>query len=78
MGIRGTTGYELVFEEARVPAANRLGEEGDGLRVALSALGAGRISIAAAARGSPAAPWSWRPAMRSSDASSAARSPTRR
>jgi butyryl-CoA dehydrogenase len=47
MGIRGTTGYELVFEEARVPAANRLGEEGDGLRVALSALGAGRIGIAA-------------------------------
>jgi butyryl-CoA dehydrogenase len=51
MGIRGTTGYELVFEEARVPAANRLGEEGDGLRVALSALGAGRISIAAACTG---------------------------
>jgi butyryl-CoA dehydrogenase len=47
MGIRGTTGYELVFEEARVPAANRLGEEGDGLRVALSALGSGRIGIAA-------------------------------
>jgi butyryl-CoA dehydrogenase len=51
MGIRGTTGAELVFEEARVPAANRLGEEGDGLRVALSALGAGRISIAAACVG---------------------------
>jgi alkylation response protein AidB-like acyl-CoA dehydrogenase len=51
MGIRGTTGYELVFEEARVPAANRLGEEGDGLRVALSALGAGRISIAACCTG---------------------------
>ena len=51
MGIRGTTGYELVFEEARVPADNRLGEEGDGLRVALSALGAGRISIAAACTG---------------------------
>jgi butyryl-CoA dehydrogenase len=51
MGIRGTTGYELVFEEARVPAENRLGEEGDGLRVALSALGAGRISIAAACTG---------------------------
>lgn len=51
MGIRGTTGYELVFEEARVPAANRLGEEGDGLRIALSALGAGRISIAAACTG---------------------------
>jgi butyryl-CoA dehydrogenase len=51
MGIRGTTGAELVFEEARVPAVNRLGEEGDGLRVALSALGAGRISIAAACVG---------------------------
>jgi butyryl-CoA dehydrogenase len=51
MGIRGTTGYELVFEEARVPAENRLGDEGDGLRVALSALGAGRISIAACCTG---------------------------
>jgi len=51
MGIRGTTGYELVFEDARVPAENLLGEEGDGLRVALSALGAGRIGIAAACTG---------------------------
>jgi alkylation response protein AidB-like acyl-CoA dehydrogenase len=51
MGIRGTTGYELVFEEARVPAENRLGDEGDGLRVALSALGAGRIGIAACCTG---------------------------
>lgn len=47
MGIRGTTGYEIVFEDARVRADNRLGEEGEGLRVALSSLGAGRISIAA-------------------------------
>jgi alkylation response protein AidB-like acyl-CoA dehydrogenase len=47
MGIRGTTGYELVFTDARVPAANRLGEEGQGLNVALSSLGAGRIGIAA-------------------------------
>jgi len=51
MGIRGTTGGELVFEDARVPAKNRLGEEGEGLRVALSALGAGRIGIAAACTG---------------------------
>jgi butyryl-CoA dehydrogenase len=51
MGIRGTTASELVFSDARVPAENRLGEEGDGLRVALSALGAGRISIAAACTG---------------------------
>ena len=47
MGIRDTVSAELVFEGARVPAANRLGEEGQGLKVALSALGAGRISIAA-------------------------------
>ncbi|MGH2445624.1 MAG: acyl-CoA dehydrogenase family protein [Candidatus Limnocylindria bacterium] len=51
MGIRGTTGYEIVFTDARVPTANRLGEEGDGLKVALSALGAGRIGIAAACTG---------------------------
>ncbi len=51
MGIRGTTGYEIVFTDARIPAANRLGEEGEGLKVALSALGAGRIGIAAACTG---------------------------
>jgi Acyl-CoA dehydrogenases len=51
MGIRGTTAAELVFDGARVPAANRLGEEGEGLKVALSALGSGRISIAAACVG---------------------------
>jgi alkylation response protein AidB-like acyl-CoA dehydrogenase len=51
MGIRGTSARELVFEDARVPAENRLGEEGDGLKVALSSLGAGRISIAAACTG---------------------------
>jgi butyryl-CoA dehydrogenase len=51
MGIRDSVSAELVFEEARVPEANRLGDEGQGLKVALSALGAGRISIAAACVG---------------------------
>ena len=51
MGIRATTAAELVFDDARVPEENRLGGEGEGLRVALSALGAGRISIAAACVG---------------------------
>jgi butyryl-CoA dehydrogenase len=51
MGIRDTVSAELVFDDARVPADNRLGDEGEGLRVALSALGAGRISIAAACVG---------------------------
>jgi alkylation response protein AidB-like acyl-CoA dehydrogenase len=51
MGIRDSVSVELIFDGARVPAANRLGEEGQGLKVALSALGAGRIGIAAACVG---------------------------
>jgi alkylation response protein AidB-like acyl-CoA dehydrogenase len=51
MGIRDSVSAELIFEEALVPEANRLGDEGQGLKVALSALGAGRISIAAACVG---------------------------
>ena len=51
MGIRDSVSAELIFDGARVPAANRLDEEGKGLKVALSALGAGRISIAAACVG---------------------------
>jgi butyryl-CoA dehydrogenase len=51
MGIRGSTSAELVFDEAIVPEANRLGEEGDGLTVALGSLASGRISIAAACTG---------------------------
>jgi alkylation response protein AidB-like acyl-CoA dehydrogenase len=38
---------QIVFENCRVPAANRLGEEGEGLRIALSGLEGGRIGIAA-------------------------------
>ncbi len=51
LGIRSDTASELIFEGAEVPAANRLGEEGQGYRIALSALGEGRISIAAACTG---------------------------
>jgi len=51
MGIRDSASVELVFEGAQVPIENRLGEEGQGLKVALSALGAGRIGIAAACVG---------------------------
>jgi acyl-CoA dehydrogenase len=51
MGIRACPAAELVFEGCEVPAENRLGEEGDGYRIALSALGEGRISIAAACVG---------------------------
>ena len=51
MGIRACPAAELVFEDALVPAANRLGAEGDGYRIALSSLAEGRISIAAACVG---------------------------
>jgi alkylation response protein AidB-like acyl-CoA dehydrogenase len=51
MGIRSCPASELVFDGAVVPAANRLGEERRGYRIALSALGEGRISIAAACVG---------------------------
>jgi acyl-CoA dehydrogenase len=51
MGIRSCPAAELVFEGCEVPVENRLGEEGAGYRIALSALGEGRISIAAACVG---------------------------
>ncbi len=51
LGIRSDTASELIFDGCEVPAANRLGEEGHGYRIALSALGEGRISIAAACTG---------------------------
>jgi len=51
MGIRSCPAAELVFEKAEIPVANRLGGEGEGYRVALSALGDGRIGIAAACTG---------------------------
>ena len=47
MGISGSTTGELVFEGARVPAANRLGEEGDGFRLAMRILDRSRPGIAA-------------------------------
>jgi len=51
MGIRACPAAELVFDGCVVPVENRLGREGEGYRIALSALGEGRISIAAACVG---------------------------
>jgi len=51
MGIRATNTCELIFQDCRVPAANRLGDEGQGFKIALSALDAGRIGIGAQAVG---------------------------
>lgn len=51
MGIRGSDTVELVLEDCRVPAANRLLEEGYGFRVAMQTLDGGRIGVAAQALG---------------------------
>jgi alkylation response protein AidB-like acyl-CoA dehydrogenase len=51
LGIRASHTSELVFENYRLPAWHRLGEEGMGFKIALALLDAGRIGIAAQAVG---------------------------
>jgi butyryl-CoA dehydrogenase len=46
MGQHSSDTAQIVFENCRVPAANRLGDEGQGLKIALSGLEGGRIGIA--------------------------------
>jgi alkylation response protein AidB-like acyl-CoA dehydrogenase len=47
MGLRGIENGLTRFTDVRVPAANRIGDEGDGLRIALSTLNVGRLSLPA-------------------------------
>ena len=47
MGIAGSTTGELLFEDARVPAENLLGEEGEGFRIAMRVLDRSRPGVAA-------------------------------
>src|SRR5262250_323727 len=51
MGQRSSPSVEIVLNDCEVPVANRLGAEGQGLKIALSALDGGRIGIAAQAVG---------------------------
>ncbi|HEX2011005.1 MAG TPA: acyl-CoA dehydrogenase family protein [Roseateles sp.] len=51
MGQHASDTAQILFENCRVPAANRLGEEGQGLKIALSGLEGGRIGIASQAVG---------------------------
>jgi butyryl-CoA dehydrogenase len=51
LGIRGADVREVHLEDCRVPAANMLGQEGKGLKIALTVLDGGRIGIAAQAVG---------------------------
>lgn len=51
MGIRGAAVSELIFEDCVVPKTNLVGKEGEGFKIAMSALDGGRIGIAAQALG---------------------------
>ena len=51
MGIRAASNCEVSYENVRVPAANRLGKEGQGFKIAMKTLDGGRIGIASQALG---------------------------
>jgi butyryl-CoA dehydrogenase len=51
MGLHLSRSAEIIFDHGRVPVENRLGEEGQGLRIALESLDGGRVGIAAQALG---------------------------
>lgn len=51
MGIRASVQRELVFQNVKVPAANLLGKEGEGFKIAMSALDGGRVGVGAQALG---------------------------
>lgn len=51
MGLHSDPTTQVILEGARVPVENRLGEEGQGMRIALGALDNGRLGIAAVATG---------------------------
>ena len=51
MGIRGSSTYELIFQDCRIPKENLLGPQGKGFGIAMHTLDGGRIGIAAQALG---------------------------
>jgi alkylation response protein AidB-like acyl-CoA dehydrogenase len=51
LGIRASATSEILFEDYHCPVENRLGEEGEGFKIAMTVLDAGRIGIAAQALG---------------------------
>ena len=51
MGIRSSDTVSITLEDCRVPVTNRIGNEGDGFRIAMTTLEGGRIGIAAQAVG---------------------------
>ncbi|MCM3568236.1 acyl-CoA dehydrogenase family protein [Neobacillus mesonae] len=47
MGLRGSPTVELIYEDVRVPVENRLGNEGEGFKIAMETLSKGRVAVAA-------------------------------
>lgn len=56
-GIRLSNTCDVIFEDVRVPAGNRLGEEGEGFKIAMRTLDLSRPFIGAIAVVSPSARW---------------------
>ncbi len=51
MGLTGSTTATMLLDNVRIPVERRLGDEGDGLKIALAGLDSGRLGIAAVATG---------------------------
>jgi len=51
LGIRASSTSQIIFEDCRVPIENRLGQEGDGFKIAMQTLDGGRIGIGTQAVG---------------------------
>jgi alkylation response protein AidB-like acyl-CoA dehydrogenase len=51
LGIRASATSEIIYEDYKCPVENRLGEEGEGFKIAMTVLDAGRIGIASQAIG---------------------------
>ena len=51
LGMRAGNTGSIIFQDVRVPVANRLGEEGEGFKIAMAALDNGRYTVAAGATG---------------------------
>ncbi|HEV7126202.1 MAG TPA: acyl-CoA dehydrogenase family protein [Ktedonobacterales bacterium] len=51
MGLHASPTGELLFEDCQIPVANRLGEEGQGFKIALASLDGGRVNIGASSVG---------------------------
>ena len=75
LGVNASGTVEIFLTDVRVPAADRLGEEGDGFKIAMSTLDGGRIGIAAQAVGIATEAFEAAVATRRRGAPSASRSP---